>query len=176
MILIQPTENHLKQLYEWTLREESPEYHTCRPIHKWESYEAFYEHTKKNLDDSRINLRVLVDMQTPTIALGQIKGFDYNPRNQSMEFGYYLPRENRGRGYGTILVLLFIQEMFRNESLNLNKLYAMTASNNLSSINLLEGQGFKRDGANREHYKISGIWYDQYVYSVLKHEWHGGIL
>lgn len=105
------------------------------------------------------------------IPLGKIKLFDFNIRNRSAEFGYYLPAGNRTRGLGKIMLSKFIQNSFDDSELKLNKLYATTSSNNVSSIKLLEKFGFKMDGRLREHYWIDENKYDQLIYSILKCEW-----
>ena len=101
-------------------------------------------------------------------ALGRIQGFDYNSRNKSIEFGYYFPEKNRGKGFGTIGIRLFIEKVFAEKKFELNKLYATTASNNLASISVLERCRFKKDGENREHYWIENKYYSQLVYSILR--------
>lgn len=65
----------------------------------------------------------------------------------------------------------FIETVFKDDDLNLNKIYATTSSNNLASIKLLEKFGFKLDGRLREHYWINEYKYDQLIYSMLRNEW-----
>ena len=105
-----------------------------------------------------------------SVPLGKIKLFDYNSRNHSAEIGYYLPEHNRNKGLGRIILELFISISFADKDYNLNKLYATTSSNNISSIKLLEKCGFRLDGRLREHYWINESKYDQCVYSILKSE------
>ncbi len=107
--------------------------------------------------------------------LGKINIFDYNPRNKSVEFGYYLPRTNRKQGLGKIMIKLFLQIAFNDKKLDLNKLYATTASNNLASIKVLEYLNFKLDGKLREHYWINNEKYDQLHYSLLRKEYVSAI-
>jgi ribosomal-protein-alanine N-acetyltransferase len=108
------------------------------------------------------------------MPLGKITLFDFNTRNHSAEFGYYLPNSNRAFGLGKIMLPKFIEAAFQNDDLNLNKIYATTASNNFPSIKLLEKYGFKLEGRLREHYWINENKYDQLVYSLFKCEWTKG--
>lgn len=89
------------------------------------------------------------------MPLGKITFFDLNQRTHSAEFGYYLQSNNRAHGLGSIMLAKFIETSFKDDELNLNKIYATTFSNNLSSIKLLEKFGFKLDGRLREHYWIN---------------------
>jgi len=136
------------------------------------NYEDFYDKTTNSLEDKDRIHRILKHSETNEV-LGEIKGFDYNQRNHSLEFGYYLPAANRNKGYGEIMIKLFISEAFEDTRYELNKLYATTSGNNEASKRVLEKIGFKLDGKNREHYWIDGKRYDQFIYSLLKKEWQG---
>lgn len=100
---------------------------------------------------------------------GKVSMFDYNPRNHSAEFGYYLPREYRGQGLGKVMIDSFLNRVF--SKLKLHKIYATTASSNTSSIRLLERFNFHLDGILRDHYWIGNDMHDQLHYSLLKKEW-----
>jgi RimJ/RimL family protein N-acetyltransferase len=165
--LVQPSPEMIKVLYKWTVEEKHHELYTCRPVNPIEPYEEFYNKTLSRLEDENRKHFVLRNMEKE--LLGEIKGFDYNPRNNSLEFGYYLPQENRHKGYGEIMIRMFIDKMF--DHYKLNKLYATTSGNNQASKGVLEKIGFKLDGKNREHYWIENKKYDQYIYSLLQKEW-----
>ena len=170
--LVQPSDEDIGVLYAWKLEERHHELYSCRPVAPVESFDAFFEKTRKRFDDADRVHRVLKCGETGE-PLGEIKGFDYNPRNHSLEFGYYLPAKNRHKGYGGAMIRLFIDEAFNEARYALNKLYATTSGNNEASRAVLEKTGFRLDGRNREHYWIGGERFDQYVYSLLRSEWHG---
>ncbi len=87
-----------------------------------------------------------------------------------MEFGYYLPPAHRGHGLGTVMLRLFLAEMFSNEILDLHKLYATTAEFNTASIRLLKHFGFHVDGVLRDHYwTVEGVT-AQLHFSLLRAE------
>lgn len=157
-----------KELYRWITEEKNTELFTCRPVPpplSWEEYAS-----KMEQEPSLPGVRSYV-LTRAGIPLGRIRMSDYNPRNQSAEFGYYLPEQNRGRGYGTVMAGLFLAKAFQDEELPLNKLYATTSSGNLPSCGLLRKLGFSLDGRMRDHYWIGGRKYDQMVFSLLKREW-----
>ena len=106
--------------------------------------------------------------------VGKIGLFDYNPRNRSAEFGYYLPKSNRGAGNGSRMMKLFLKKAFADETLALHKLYATTSSGNAASNGLLQKFGFHLDGRLREHFFVGGEKYDQMIYSLLRTEWETG--
>jgi len=168
--MFQPSDDDIKVLYTWKLEEQHHELYSCRPVAAMEAYDAFFDKTKTRFGDADRMHRVLKNGETSE-PLGEIKGFDYNPRNHSLEFGYYLPAKNRNKGYGKIMIRLFMDEAFRSARYELNKLYATTSGNNEASKAVLERIGFKLDGKNREHYWIGDKRFDQCVYSLLKSEW-----
>ena len=161
------TKEYWEELYRWNTEEKNTELFTCRPVPpplSWEEYTSKMERGPA----PGVRSYVLTRAGTP---LGRIRMFDYNPRNQSAEFGYYLPEQNRGRGYGTAMSELFLAKAFQGEDLPLNKPYATTSSGNPPSCGLLQKPGFSLDGRMREHYWIGERKYDQMIFSLLKREW-----
>jgi RimJ/RimL family protein N-acetyltransferase len=165
--LTQDDREIIKIFYEWKAHEKHFEYYTCRPVKTLDSFEAYLK-TMAGVIEKNITYYLQDDNNR---ILGKITLFDYNPRNQSAEFGYYLPMENRGKGYGKRMLSLFLEEVFTLKDLKMNKLYASTASCNGPSKHLLEYFSFKLDGVMREHYWIGEERLDQLYYSLLKREW-----
>ncbi|MBL4930350.1 GNAT family N-acetyltransferase [Clostridium paridis] len=161
---------HIETLYNWNLHEKELENFTCRPIIKYESLQEYLSSTINRISEGKIKVYVLVEEKTNK-PLGRISLFDFNKRNHSAEFGYYLPKVYRGKGLGKILLSDLLKTIWEQDELNLNKVYATTSSNNIASIKLLEKFGFKLDGVLREHYWINDARYNQLIYSMLKYEW-----
>lgn len=156
-----------KILYEWELNEPRKIDITCRPVNNSPVKETYFENLKYRIDKGEIEIYLL--MLQKRIPLGKVMVFNFNTRNQSAEFGYYLPAEYRGKGLGSSMIKLFLKNVFNKDSV-LNQIYATTSSNNLSSVSLLEKFGFKLDGRLREQYWIDNMKYDQLFYSMLKKE------
>jgi len=154
--------------YQWKRDEPNFELYTCRPVKALDTLEE-YKRAIANLFERDILTYYLMD--NDKVVLGKITLFDYNVRNKSAEFGYYLPKDNRGKGYGSIMLNGFIEDVFGCSTLNLNKLYATTASGNLGSVNLLKKHHFSLDGVLREHYWIGNDRQNQLCYSILRREW-----
>lgn len=161
---------YFKDLASWHLNEKNYESYTCRPVTISHNSNDFIVKLVDSLNNNNRRGFILISKEDPTTALGKINLFDYNSRNKSAEFGYYFPECNRNRGLGSIMLRLFLKEAFSDEELNINKLYATTASNNTASKRLLEKFSFKLDGRMREHYWIGEERYDQLIYSVLRSE------
>jgi len=157
-------------LYNWNLKEENRDHHTCRPLKEMGSLTEYIE-AMKHIIDTGVQAYILQTRETKEV-LGKITLFDYNSRNHSAEFGYYLPKFNRGKGYGQKMLQLFINLIFNDETLELNKVYATTSSNNDGSIKILEKKGFILEGTIREHFWIKDKVYDQLYYSLLKREYN----
>ena len=170
--LIQPSDEDIALLYNWKLEERHHELYSCRPVNPLGTYEDFYSKVKSRLADPDRIHRILRNKGSHEL-LGEVKGFDHNPRNHSLEFGYYLPARNRRKGYGEMMIRLFLDEVFAHPDWELNKVYATTSENNEASKGVLEKIGFTIDGKNREHYWIDGKRYDQVIYSLLRDEWEG---
>lgn len=155
-------------LFNWNINEKHYEYYTCRPLNEHKTFEDYRNRMIDLISTKKQMVYILVEED---MVLGKITLFDFNTRNKSAEVGYYLPSPNRGKGLGSFMLKSFIETVFEDDKLNLNKIYATTASNNYPSIKLLEKSGFKLDGRLREHYFIDENRYDQLIYSMLKREW-----
>lgn len=171
--LITPGIAELAAIYRWKAAEPRREWYTCRPVPPLPALEEWTAKALERLADPQRICRALEDAESGEL-LGEVNGFDYNPRNRSMEFGYYLPADNRGRGIGTSMVLLFLEEAFGDGGPRLERIYATTSDANRGSKRLLEKLGFRLDGRNRESYWIDGEKYDQLCYSLLGREWEAG--
>lgn len=169
--LILLKKQHIQTIFDWNIEEKHFEYYTCRPLKSYKLFEEYSSKILNGISERKNIIYLLVKRKEPNMALGKITLFDLNARNHSAEVGYYLPYNNRGHGLGSIMLSKFIESSFKDDELNLNKIYATTSSNNYPSIKLLEKYSFKLDGRLREHYWIGQNRYDQLIYSILKQEW-----
>ncbi|MGV8981704.1 GNAT family N-acetyltransferase [Clostridium sp.] len=168
--LIPLTDGYLQELFRWRNEEKHFELYTCRPVNLPQSFDEYAHKTLKSISEEKQKTYILIKKGAENQSLGKITLFDFNPRNHSAEFGYYIPSCNREKGLGIIMLAQFIEKVFTDNKLNLNKIYATTSSNNIPSIKLLEKFDFKLDGRLREHYWVNENKYDQLNYSMLKDE------
>ena len=166
--LVRLQERHCSILYRWDLKEPRRDLYTCRPINPLPDLKTYSQRLMDRVRSQRHIIYCLT--QGDEQILGKIEAFDWNPRNKSMEFGYYLPPAHRGQGMGTAMLRLFLGEIFSNETLGLNKVYATTAEHNTASIRLLERFGFHLDGILREHYWTAEGVVAQLHFSLLRAE------
>jgi len=168
----------LKMYYKWQVSEDEKEKMSCVWIpekqtaeFKEENFEKFFQSMQNRLY-SEINYAFLQDNKSGNY-LGFISYQKLNMRNFSIEISYYLPKRNRQKGFGKIMLSLFLKTMFNYEKMNLNKIYAETYEGNIGSVKLLKHFGFQIDGRMREHYWFDNgkVKYDQLVFSLLRSEW-----
>ncbi len=143
---------------------------TCRPIIKREGIELieFYNQIIKKDNNLIFSIWIKQDEE----LVGKVSFNDYNPRNRSMELGYYMIPRFRKYGYMREALTSLLDILFKN--MELNKIYAQTGSFNIESIELLEKMGFKRDGILRNHHELNEKFYDDYIFSILNNEWNDG--
>jgi len=173
----------LKIYYKWQISEDEKNKMSCAWIpekhseeFKEENYEKFYNRMQNRLY-SEINYAFLKEKKSGKY-LDFISYQEQNMRNRSIEMSYYFPKENRKKGYGKILLSLFLDKMFNYQKLNLNKIYAETYEANIGSVKLLNHFGFQIDGRMREHYWFENgkVKYDQLIFSLLRSDWEKKIV
>lgn len=133
---------------------------TCRPIVNGQRVKP---------DGRVVTLTFFHDDVSNREPVGRFVYFDVNPRNRSAECGYIVCPDYRGQGLGMAMLTLALEHLF--STTDLNKLYCQTAAFNTASVKLLEKLGFHQDGILREHHKLDGRLWDDFVYSMLRHEW-----
>lgn len=95
---------------------------------------------------------------------GRISLNDYNPRNGSVEMGYWLAPDFRGQGWMRRALALFCPAVLLHGGLN--KIMVQTASFNEASLRLMAGLGFHEEGRLREHHELEGRLYDDVLFSL----------
>jgi [ribosomal protein S5]-alanine N-acetyltransferase len=131
---------------------------TCRPVLNG-----------KRVPPSSEVVRFSFVMEGIDELVGRFSYFDINIRNRSAEFGYTVNPKFRRQGIGTKMLNIAITHLFLTTTLN--KLYCQTAAFNIASIKLLERLNFHQEGVLREHHELDGKLWDDYIFSVLRHEW-----
>lgn len=140
---------------------------TCRPVIKREENELaeFYNHIIEKQNAIIFSISRVEDGE----LIAKVSFSDYNPRNRSMELGYYMIPRFRKYGYMSEALTDLFNILFG--IMKINKIYAQTASFNEESIQLLGKMSFKKDGILRNHHELNGKLYDDYIFSILNKEW-----
>lgn len=160
----------IPDLYEWDKAEPNRGLFTCRQLHELPSPEEYKTNLLMKIQQAVRKVYILVSEKDPYKSLGKVSLFDFNPRNKSAEFGYYIPPIFGGQGHGQMMIGLLLEEAFDADNMDLNKLYATTSSSNERSVRLLEKLGYYLDGRLREHYWIGEERHDQLHFSMLRDE------
>jgi RimJ/RimL family protein N-acetyltransferase len=113
--------------------------------------------------------RFLIVAKNDHRPVGEISYHHLNMLNRTCELGYLIAPSERGNGFAKEALHLLIRYLFLE--LNLNKVYAQTASFNKASSKLLESLEFKLDGTLRQHHYYKGDLYDDLLYSLLRFEY-----
>ncbi len=92
----------------------------------------------------------------------------YLPHRRA-EIGYALNNDQwKRKGYMKEALPAVIRHGF--EHMDLNRIEALTATDNIASQKLLKAMGFKEEGLMREHYYKDGIAEDSVVFGLLRKE------
>ncbi|SEN36031.1 GNAT family N-acetyltransferase [Lihuaxuella thermophila] len=83
---------------------------------------------------------------------------------QNCTIGYFLDREHNGRGYMTEAVQSALRFAFGEAGLH--RVEAGVMPRNISSIRVLEKNGFRYIGYSRYHLQINGGWEDHKIYAI----------
>ncbi|USG68309.1 GNAT family N-acetyltransferase [Brevibacillus ruminantium] len=84
---------------------------------------------------------------------------------QSAFIGYFIDKENNGKGYATEAIKLIVEFAFTN--LHLHRIEAGVMPHNIGSIRVLEKSGFHKEGIAMKNVKINGKWEDHQVLAII---------
>ncbi|HUX50642.1 MAG TPA: GNAT family protein [Spirochaetia bacterium] len=84
---------------------------------------------------------------------------------RSCFIGYFLDREENGKGYATEAVGLAVDYAF--DTLKLHRIEAGVMPHNIRSMRVLEKCGFRKEGIARKSVEIDGVWQDHQMLAIL---------
>ena len=164
-----PNDNQIEIIYKWVTSESNWSNIAGKTVNMNWSYEEYLVKLKETINNAKTPYRILVNHDNE--VLGTVKGYNYLERNNSIVIGFYIPEINRNRGYGTKIVELFVNELFSNKQLLVNRIIATTVETNQGSIKILEKNEFVLEGKLRESICVDGLKFTEYYYSILRSEW-----
>ncbi len=137
--------------------------------------EKGFEHNKKmhekGMDSFKVSLFsfLIVDKLT-NLPIGDCGFHSWNEGHQRAEIFYNLLHEkDKQKGIMTEALKSVLNYGFTE--LNLHRIQALVAADNVPSIKLLLHYGFVKEGTMREDYVVNGVNEDSDCYSLLKWEW-----
>ena len=86
-----------------------------------------------------------------------------------LEISYGLTPNERGKGYGTEAVQLFVDYLYLSK--NIARIQAIINVRNIASQRVVEKAGFQREGTIRKAFFFGDELSDYYLYSILREEW-----
>jgi len=119
-------------------------------------------------DGIKIIKKIIVLKETKTIiwviSIGNI-----SRKNKRCDIWYFLWEKYEWIGLMKESLLLMIQKLFKNNGFN--KIQAWIRIDNIGSVKLIEKLWFKREWTIRNFKKINNVYFDFYIYGLLKKDW-----
>ena len=110
-------------------------------------------------------LRLVIQDKKTNKQLGLIDLFDFDAINRKCGVGIIINAENRNNGFATEALSL-LSEYCKN-TLNLHQLYCDIQSNNTTSINFFEKNGFIKTGVKKDWQLKSNVYSDVFFFQKI---------
>jgi RimJ/RimL family protein N-acetyltransferase len=85
------------------------------------------------------------------------------------ELGYAIEPKERGKGYATEAVRQIVSMLFSTASIE--RIEALTDTENVASQRVLEKNGFKREGELRKLTLKDGQYRNEFIYGFIREDW-----
>jgi ribosomal-protein-alanine N-acetyltransferase len=136
-----------------------------------EAYPQLKHMAEKGMETHRISVFyfLLIDKESNRV-LGECGFHTWNNTHRRAELFYSLKNDtDKRKGYMGEALQHVLNHGFN--ALNLHRVEALIAEENIASKKLVEKYKFTREGIMREDYCVNGKNEDSICYSLLKHEW-----
>lgn len=118
----------------------------------------------------RLDYTLSIKLSAKGNILGLL-GLKLHPKIKQGEIWYKLHPDHWGKGYGQESVRALLQ--FGFQSLDLHRIEAGTALENVASWKVMEKAGMNREATRKKALFIRGTWYDHYQYGILQEDFSG---
>ncbi len=111
-----------------------------------------------------------VELRSEGRMIGEVS-INLLPKLQSKgEVGWSLHPAYQGHGYATEAAQVLLNYGFTQR--NLHRITSICDTRNTASFRLMERLGMRREGHLRQSQLTQGTWHDEYLYALLRDEWH----
>lgn len=128
-----------------------------------------YKHLHGYASYNRRFLLFLLEEKSTGEIIGRCGIHNWNAEHRRAEIGYIMGEErNKQKGYMTEALGAILH--FGFESLQLNRVEAIVAVDNVPSLKLMDKYGFVQEGVLRQHQYSAGAFVDAFLFSKLRTE------
>lgn len=165
LILRAPEPEDIEFLYSWENDTSMWQLsNTLAPFSKYTLKKYIESSSGSIYEDGQIRLMITIESTGNTI--GTIDLFDFDPFNQRAGIGVLIAdKGERRKGYAKMALEALIDYSFGR--LKLHQLYCNILADNLKSINLFKGMGFKVAGKKEEWIRSDNKYLDEYILQLL---------
>lgn len=166
LVLREIVSSDAEDLFAFRSDAEEQEYNGGPLISRGEADQLIRELAVKFRDESSLHWGLTLREEGRVVGLFGYSNLSLEHRRS--EVGYDLARSLWGNGYALEAMRAVLRHGF--ETMNLNRIYAVPRSDNLSSVKLLERLGFKLEGVHRDEFFFDGVFRDESLFALLKRD------
>lgn len=169
LLIREITLSDLESIHSLHLLPETDQYNTLGiPENINETEHHVQEWVSKNNELPRVKYVLAIELLESNQFIGLFGINIGKEKYKNAEIWYKIHKDYWNKGYTTEAVKRVLS--FGFNELNLHRIEAGCATENIASIRVLEKVGMFREGMKRKNLPIRGAWKDNYFYGILKEE------
>jgi [ribosomal protein S5]-alanine N-acetyltransferase len=151
--------------------ESRPEMHTYErePPSETDTRNSLDEYIRDQSETPRTTFRFAITISPQDTVRGILKISRQWEAIREWEVGWAVHPAEWGNGYAVEAAGKVIDWAF--SEMNVHRIVAFCHADNAASVRVMEKLGMHQDGRLRETRWLRGIWWDEFVYSILEREW-----
>ena len=148
-------------------------------VARYQSWEGISEHEARAFIDEQKSvqpgrrgqgIQIAIELKETEQLVGDCYFMINEHDERQAEIGYTIASAYQRQGFATEAVSALLTYAF--ETFQLHRITATLDCENIASVALLERLGMRREGHFIQNIWFKGKWGDEYLYAILKEEWH----
>lgn len=170
LVVRRPSRSDLHAFLAYRNADENMRLQPIEPMREADALTFLGNQAELDFDADNCWLMFAIELRDSGCMIGEIGIYVESKSKRTGDIGWSINKVFRGRGYATEAARCLLDFAFIERQLH--RVTATTSAQNTSSVRVMERLGMRHEGTMLKSSLIRGDWHDDYLYAMLRSEWH----